>query len=77
MEFADDMRCVAVPVIEKDGRVTGGISLSGPASRYSRQKLHELRNCAMAAARELSLRLGGTEPDENERLRSMKPLRRS
>ena len=77
MEFADDMRCVAVPVIEKDGRVTGGISLSGPASRYSRQKLHELRNCAMAAARELSLRLGGTEPDESERLRSMKPLRRS
>ena len=77
MEFADDMRCVAVPVIEKDGRVTGGISLSGPASRYSRQKLHELRNCVMAAARELSLRLGGTEPDESERLRSMKPLRRS
>jgi DNA-binding IclR family transcriptional regulator len=79
MEFADDMRCVAVPVIEKDGRVTGGISLSGPASRYTRQKLHELRNCAMTAARELSLRLGGTEPDESERLRSikLKPLRRS
>ena len=55
LEFADDMRCVAVPVIEKDGHVTSGISLSGPASRYSRQKLRELRDCAMAAARELSL----------------------
>lgn len=60
MEFADDMRCVAVPVIEKDGHVTSGISLSGPASRYSRQKLLELRDCAMVAARELSFNLGGT-----------------
>ena len=77
MEFADDMRCVAVPVIDKDGRVTSGISLSGPASRYSRQKLRELRNCAMAAARELSLSLGGTVADGDERPRSMKPLRRS
>ena len=39
MEFADDMRCVAVPVIEKDGHVTSGISLSGPASRYSQAKV--------------------------------------
>jgi DNA-binding IclR family transcriptional regulator len=63
MEFADDMRCVAVPVIEKDGQVTSGISLSGPASRYSRQKLRELRDCAMEAARELSLNLGGMVAD--------------
>ena len=58
-EFADDMRCVAVPVLEKDRRVTGGISLSGPASRYTLQKLRELRDSAMAAARDLSLKLGG------------------
>ena len=76
IEFADGMRCIGVPVTEKDGRLTGGISLSGPASCYSRQKSHELRNCAMVAARELSLRLGGTAP-ESERLHSMKPLRRS
>ena len=56
-EFADDMRCVAVPVIEKDDRVTGGISLSGPASRYTLQQLRELRDCAMAGARELSAKL--------------------
>jgi DNA-binding IclR family transcriptional regulator len=62
-EFADDMRCVAVPIIEKDGRVVSGISLSGPASRYSKQKLRELRDCAMEAARELSRKLGGTVAD--------------
>jgi DNA-binding IclR family transcriptional regulator len=72
MEFADDMRCVAVPVFEKDGRVTSGISLSGPASRYSRQKLIELRDCAMAAAQDLSLKLGGTVVDGGEMPRSRK-----
>jgi DNA-binding IclR family transcriptional regulator len=76
MEFADDMRCVAVPVIEKDGRVTSGISLSGPASRYSRQKLRELRDCAMAAAHEVSLKLGGMLAEGDGMRRSRKPLRR-
>jgi DNA-binding IclR family transcriptional regulator len=77
MEFADDMRCVAVPVIEKDGQVTSGISLSGPASRYSRQKLRELRDCAMEAARELSLHLGGMVADGVERPPPMKSTRRT
>lgn len=76
MEFADDMRCVAVPVIEKDGQVTSGISLSGPASRYTRQKLRELRDCAMAAAHELSLKLGGTVADGEEMPRSKQKLNR-
>jgi DNA-binding IclR family transcriptional regulator len=67
MEFADDMRCVAVPVVEKDGRVTSGISLSGPASRYSRHKLRELRECAIEAAHRLSLSLGGAVTDTDAR----------
>jgi DNA-binding IclR family transcriptional regulator len=58
-EFADDMRCVAVPVVEKDGSVLGGISLSGPASRYTLQRLKELRDHAIEAANALSARLGG------------------
>ena len=57
--------------------MTSGISLSGPASRYSRQKLRELRDCAMAVARELSLRLGGALADGDETPRSVKRLRRS
>jgi DNA-binding IclR family transcriptional regulator len=77
MEFADDMRCVAVPVIEKDGQITSGISLSGPASRYSRQKLRELRDCAMEAAHQLSLNLGGMVVDRGERPPSMRPHRRA
>ncbi|MBE0532244.1 MAG: IclR family transcriptional regulator [Rhodospirillales bacterium] len=59
-EFADDMRCVAVPVFGKNGALVGGISLSGPSSRYSQAKLEELRDCALVAARNLSERLGHT-----------------
>jgi DNA-binding IclR family transcriptional regulator len=59
MEFADDMRCVAVAVSGKDERVSGGISISGPGSRITQHKLRELRDCAIDVARRLSLRLGG------------------
>lgn len=62
LEFADDMRCVSVAVFENGGRLHGGISLSGPSSRYTQAKLRELRDCALKAARELSRRLGFEMP---------------
>ena len=61
-EFADDMRCVAVPVYGKRGALQGGISLSGPSSRYTQDRLVELRDCALAQARELSAKLGFDGP---------------
>jgi DNA-binding IclR family transcriptional regulator len=61
LEFAEDMRCVAVPVFQKGGVVKGGISLSGPISRYTHQKLHELRDVAADAARRLSRQIGGNQ----------------
>jgi DNA-binding IclR family transcriptional regulator len=61
-EFADDMRCVAVPVFGKGGRLHGGISLSGPSSRYTQERLAELRDCTLHEAHELSARLGFEPP---------------
>ncbi len=58
-EFADDMRCLAVPVFEKHGEVPGGIAISGPASRFDDKKLDELRHVALRYALELSRALGG------------------
>ena len=58
-EFHDDMRCVAVPIFERDGTVMSGISLSGPSSRYTLAKLDQLRLEAVEAARELTRQLGG------------------
>lgn len=48
--------CVAMPVFEGDGASTGGISLSGPSSRFTAQKL---RGCVIEAAGKLSLKLRG------------------
>jgi DNA-binding IclR family transcriptional regulator len=53
------MRCVAVPILDKDGRATAGISLSGPASRYTMRKLASLKSQCLVSARALSKRLGG------------------
>jgi DNA-binding IclR family transcriptional regulator len=61
-EFADDMRCVAVPVYTKGGALHGGISLSGPSSRFTQDKLTELRDVALLEARALSARLGFETP---------------
>lgn len=58
-EFHDDMRCVAVPILEKDGTAHSGLSLSGPASRYTMRKLAGLKSQCLGAARALSKRLGG------------------
>ena len=60
LEFHDDMRCVAVPVFEKAGGVLGGISLSGPSSRYTLRKLRDLKDEAVIAATALSKDLGGS-----------------
>ncbi|WP_290652627.1 IclR family transcriptional regulator [Aquisalimonas sp.] len=60
LEFAPDMRCVAVPVFEEGGVVRGGISLSGPASRYTPGKLKQLKDDVVAASRRLSRQLGAT-----------------
>jgi len=58
LEFAPDMRCVALPVFEKGGEVPGGIAISGPASRFDLDKLASLRDVAMRHAAELSGGLG-------------------
>ena len=59
LEFAPDMRCVAVPVFENGGEVPGGIAISGPASRFDHDKLAELRDVVMRHAWKLSQELGG------------------
>ncbi len=58
-EFADNMRCIAVPVFENGGVVRSGISISGPDSRLTVEKLYELKGPLMEASSTLSRQLGG------------------
>ena len=59
LEFAPDMRCLAIPVFEKNGEVPGGIAISGPASRFDLAHLEKLREIALGHATALSRTLGG------------------
>jgi DNA-binding IclR family transcriptional regulator len=68
LEFANDMRCVAVPVFEEGGIVRGGISISGPSSRFTLKRLEELRKHLTEKARLLSHELGGMRWDAGRRL---------
>lgn len=58
-EFADNMRCVAVPIFENGGIVRAGISISGPDSRFTLERLQELKNPLREAAAFLSRQFGG------------------
>jgi DNA-binding IclR family transcriptional regulator len=61
-ETYDSMRCISVPIFERDTPVRMGISCSGPDSRYTLEYLDRLREPLLAASRELSQKLGGEPP---------------
>ena len=58
-EFSDSMRCIAAPIFEPGGSVRMGISISGPDTRFTLEKLDELKHPLLKATRKLSERLGG------------------
>ena len=60
-EMYDNMRCIAVPVFERDVPVRMGISCSGPDGRFTLEYLAWLRGPMLAGARDLSEKLGGSE----------------
>lgn len=57
-EFDSEVRCVAVPVRDLAGRISGAIGISGPVWRLSLQALQEKSVRVRAAAAELSAELG-------------------
>lgn len=65
-EMYDDMRCLAVPVFERDAPVRMGISCSGPAARFTLDYLDQLRGPLLRASRDLSAKLGGRQPEPDQ-----------
>jgi len=58
-EMDADVRCVAAPVRDHNGLVAGAISISGPAWRFSGERLErELIPLSCQAAAQISTRLG-------------------
>ncbi len=58
-EYDEGIRCVGVPVRDYTRRVVAGLSISGPAYRFSEGRIEtELAPLALEAGRKLSARLG-------------------
>ncbi|KPI05837.1 transcriptional regulator, IclR family [Actinobacteria bacterium OK074] len=67
VENEDDIRCVAAPVHDHTGSVTVAISVSGPATRVTRDRVPELGALVMTAAATITEALGGTVPQTAEK----------
>jgi DNA-binding IclR family transcriptional regulator len=59
-ENEDGVRCVAAPVFDHRLSVAGAISIAGPAFRFSEERMVELAGYVVAAAQDVSRRLGCT-----------------
>ena len=57
------MRCIAAPVFDMNGEAVAGISVSGPTSRVGHADIATLSQPVMAAARQLTIAIGGTLRD--------------
>ena len=57
-----DIRCVAAPAFNHAGAVVTAISISGPASRVTHERLPEIGRRVTETARELTALLGGVAP---------------
>jgi DNA-binding IclR family transcriptional regulator len=70
-------RCIGAAVFGADGKVLGAISVSGPVSRVSKERLPFFSSEICKAAREISLRLGYRVPKSARRNRdAAKPISR-
>jgi len=59
VENEEDIRCVAAPVFDHSGAVVTAVSISGPASRVTHDRLAELGSLITETARAITGRLGG------------------
>lgn len=59
VEAEDDVRCVAAPIRDYTGSVVAAVSVSGPSSRVTLERIHlELAKAVAHTARQISLELG-------------------
>jgi len=61
-EHAVGLRCVAAAIHDEHGRPWAALSLAGPTSRFTRERIATLGALVRDAAREVSLALGGEPP---------------
>ena len=62
VENEPEIRCVAAPIHDHGGAVTTAVSVSGPASRLTSERVPEIGALLTAATASITARLGGSVP---------------
>ena len=57
-EIEDGLRCVAAPILDHNGDVAGALSIAGPTSRMTGERMQELPGKIKDAALQISYKLG-------------------
>lgn len=66
-EYALGIRCVGIPILNFDGKVVAGLSLSAPNTRLTKEAIPQTAQRVMETGRRISSKLGwrdDTEPSE-------------
>ncbi len=61
-EMEEGVRCVAAPILDSAGHPQASLSISGPAARFTGERVRQTVPALLDAARELSARLGWRFP---------------
>ena len=61
-EFTLGLRCIAAPIFDEHGLAHAAVSIAGPTARITVERLAALGNSVAAAARSVTMGLGGTAP---------------
>jgi len=57
-EYDEGLRCIGAPIYDHSGRAVAALGIGGPVTRITPERVDELAELVMAAARGLSRRLG-------------------
>jgi len=57
-EFKIGVKCVAAPIRDSTGKVIAAVSIAGPSSRLSSERIDEFRKLVVNTANEISVQLG-------------------
>jgi IclR family acetate operon transcriptional repressor len=61
-EMEDGVRCVAAPIRDHTGHALAAISISGPAARFTGERIRQVLPALLEATADLSARLGYLPP---------------
>lgn len=60
-EVASGLRCIAVAIVDEHGAGHGALSIAGPITRLTDQRLGQLAECVLAAGEAVTRSFGGKE----------------